>query len=432
MAERSAKGGYLGFPLIYKILIGLVVGLIAGVIAGPAIAPVKPLGDFFVSLLKMCIMPLVFFTLVVGAASISPARGARIGVKTVVFYLVTTFIAVLIGLAIANIFHPGLGLQLVGEGVTREVAAPSIKDVLLGLIPTNPFGALASGAVLPTIVFAILLGTALSYLKEAKLARVSEASDTVLRVFDGLAEAMYKLVRWILEVAPYGVFALIAVVVGTQGAQVLGPLGVVVIAVYLGLIIHYLVIYGGALRLWGLSPTRFWPRARDASLTAFVTRSSSGTLPVTMSVAEQRLGVNRGIYSFTLPLGATINMDGTCLYQAVCAMFIANAVGIPLSIGAQVMIMLTAVLASIGTAGVPGAGAIMLIMVLESVGLPLEAGSAVAIAYGMILGIDAILDMGRTSLNVTGDLAVTSIVAKTENMLNLDFWKPGAKAKAKA
>ena len=432
MAERSAKGGYLGFPLIYKILIGLVVGLIAGVIAGPAIAPVKPLGDFFVSLLKMCIMPLVFFTLVVGAASISPARGARIGVKTVVFYLVTTFIAVLIGLAIANIFHPGLGMQLVGEGVTKEVAAPSIKDVLLGLIPKNPFGALASGAVLPTIVFAILLGTALSYLKEAKLARVSEASDTVLRVFDGLAEAMYKLVRWILEVAPYGVFALIAVVVGTQGAQVLGPLGIVVIAVYLGLFIHYLVIYGGALKLWGLSPTRFWPRARDATLTAFVTRSSSGTLPVTMSVAEQKMGVNRGIYSFTLPLGATINMDGTCLYQAVCAMFIANAVGIPLSIGAQVMIMLTAVLASIGTAGVPGAGAIMLIMVLESVGLPLEAGSAVAIAYGMILGIDAILDMGRTSLNVTGDLAVTSIVAKTEKMLNLDFWKPGAKAKAKA
>jgi len=402
--EERARGGYLGFTLIYKIVIGLVVGVIVGVIVGPAIAPVKPLGDFFVTLLKMCIMPIVFFSLVVGSASISPVRGARIGVKTVVFYLVTTFIAVLIGLGIANLFHPGLGLALVGEEVVREVVAPSIKAVLVGLIPTNPFGALAAGQVLPTIVFAILVGTALSYLKELKVSRIAEASDTVLRVPDGLAEVMYRLVRWILEVAPCGVF---------------GPE-----------IIHYSSVYGGALRIWRLNPARFWPRARDATITAFVTRSSSGTLPVTMSVAEQRLGMDRGVYSFTLPLGATVNMDGTCLYQAVCAMFIANAIGMPLAIGSQVVIMLTAVLASIGTAGVPGAGAIMLIMVLESVGLPLEAGSSVAIAYGMILSIDAILDMGRTSLNVTGDLAVTSIIAKTEKMLNLDFWRGGAKVKA--
>lgn len=429
MAERR-RGGYFGFPLIYKIAIGLGVGIVVGIIAGPAIAPVKPLGDFFVTLLKMCIMPIVLFSLVVGAASISPARGVRIGVKTVVFYLVTTFIAVLIGLAIANIFKPGLGLALVGEEVVREVAAPAIKDVLLGLIPKNPFAALAEGKVLPTIVFAILVGTALSYLKVMKVPRISEAADTVLRVSDGLAEVMYKLVSWILEIAPYGVFALIAVVVGTQGAKVLGPLGVVTGAVYLGLIIHYFVVYGGALRIWGFNPARFWPRARDASLTAFVTRSSSGTLPVTMTVAREKLGIDRGIYSFTLPLGATINMDGTCLYQAVCAMFIANAVGMPLAIGAQMLVMITAVLASIGTAGVPGAGAIMLLLVLESVGLPVEAGTSVALAYGMILGIDAILDMGRTSLNVTGDLAVTSIIAKTENMINLDFWRGGAKAKA--
>ncbi len=432
MAERR-RGGYFGFPLIYKIAIGLGVGIVVGMIAartGFDITPVKPLGDFFVTLLKMCIMPIVLFSLVVGAASISPARGVRIGVKTIVFYLVTTFIAVLIGLAIANLFKPGLGLALVGEEVVREVTAPAIKDVLLGLIPKNPFAALAEGKVLPTIVFAILVGTALSYLKEMKVPRISEAADTVLRVSDGLAEVMYKLVRWILEIAPYGVFALIAVVVGTQGAKVLGPLGVVTGAVYLGLIIHYLVVYGGALRIWGFNPARFWPRARDASLTAFVTRSSSGTLPVTMTVAREKLGIDRGIYSFTLPLGATINMDGTCLYQAVCAMFIANAVGMPLAIGAQMLVMITAVLASIGTAGVPGAGAIMLLLVLESVGLPVEAGTSVALAYGMILGIDAILDMGRTSLNVTGDLAVTSIIAKTENMINLDFWRGGAKAKA--
>jgi len=429
VAERR-RGGYFGFPLIYKILIGLVIGIIVGIAVGPAITAVKPLGDFFIRLLQMIVMPVVFFSLVVGAASISPVRGVRAGGKTIGFYIVTTVIAIAIGLALANLFKPGLGMALVGEGVAKEVTAPAMKDVFLGLIPTNPFAALATGAVLPTIVFAILLGTALSYIKGLKVPRITEASENVLRVFDGLAEAMYKMVRWILEVAPYGVFALIAVVVGTQGTKVFGPLAVVTGAVYLGLIIHYLVVYGGALRIWGLNPVRLWSGARDASITAFVTRSSSGTLPVTMRVAEENLGIDRGLYSFTLPLGATVNMDGTALYQAVCALFVANAIGMPLTIGAQMIVMLTAVLASIGTAGVPGAGAIMLLMVLQSVGLPVEAGSAVAIAYGMILGIDAILDMGRTSLNVTGDLVCTSIVAKTENMLNLDFWRGKAKAKA--
>jgi len=415
---------YLEFPLIYKILIGLIIGLIVGIIVGPAIEPVKPLGDFFIRLLKMIVMPVVLFTLVVGAASISPARIGRIGGKVIGLYLLTTFIAVLIGLGLANLFQPGMGMApLVGEEVVREVTVPSAIAVVLGLIPTNPFGALAAGQVLPTIVFAIFLGIALSFLKEAKIPRISEASNTVLGVFDGLAEAMYKLIRWVLEVAPYGVFALIAVVVGTQGPKVLGPLAIVTIAVYLGLIIHYLLVYGGALGIAGLNPVRFWPGAREASITAFVTRSSSGTLPVTMRVADEQLGIGRPVYSFTLPLGATINMDGTCLYQAVCAIFIANAIGSPLPFSLQLMVMITAVLASIGTAGVPGAGAIMLLMVLESVGLHVEAGTSVAVAYGMILGIDAILDMGRTSLNVTGDLAITSIVAKTEGMLNLDFWR---------
>jgi len=415
--------GYFKFPLVYKILIGLIVGLIVGIVVGPAITPVAPLGDFFIRLLKMIVMPVVFFTLVVGAASISPARIARIGGKTIGIYLVTTFIAVIIGLVLANLFRPGLGMALVGEGVAKAAAVPAIKDILLGLITTNPFASLAAGDVLPTIVFALFLGTALAFLKEAKVPRISEASATVLGVCDGLAEAMYKLVRWVLEVAPYGVFALIAVVVGTQGPKVLGPLAVVTIVVYLGLIIHYLLVYGAVVGVAGLNPLKFWSGAKEASITAFVTRSSSATLPVTLRVADEQLGIDRGLYSFTLPLGATINMDGTSLYQAVCALFIANAVGVPLGFGAQMVVLITAVLASIGTAGVPGAGAIMLLMVLQAVGLPVEAGTTVALAYGMILGIDAILDMGRTSLNVTGDLAVTSLVAKTEGMLNLDFWR---------
>jgi Na+/H+-dicarboxylate symporter len=197
----------------------------------------------------------------------------------------------------------------------------------------------------------------------------------------------------------------------------------VTIVIYVGLIIHYVVVYGAVVGVGGLNPLKFWSGAKDASITAFVTRSSSATLPVTLRVADEELGIDRGLYSFTLPLGATINMDGTALYQGVCALFIANAVGAPLGFGAQIVVMITAVLASIGTAGIPGAGAIMLLMVLEAVGLPVEAGTAVALAYGMILGIDAILDMGRTSLNVTGDLACSALVAKTEGMLNLDFWR---------
>lgn len=428
MAERR-RGGYFGFPLIYKILIGLILGIIVGAIAGPSIAPIAPLGSFFVRLLKMIMLPIVFFVLVVGAASVSPARGAKMGGKTIGLYILTTFIAILIGLAIANVFKPGLGLELVGAAPGMVKAPPPMKDVLLNIIPTNPFGALAAGNVLQVIVFSVLLGVALSYLKELKVPRISEASGAVLKVFDGLAEATFRLVRWVLEVAPYGVFALIAVVVGKQGAAVMKPVGVLVGIVYLGAIIQYLIVYGGFLKAWGLNPVRFWPRARDASLTAFVTRTSGGTLPVTMRVADERLGIDRRVYGFTLPLGAVINMDGAAVYMAICTLFVANAVGIHLGIGGQAVIVFTAILASIGTAAVPGAGTIMLLLVLESVGLPVVEGSAVAIAYAMILGVDAISDMARTGLNVTGDLACTTIVAKSENMLNLDLWRPRAKVK---
>ena len=428
MVEESRKRGYFSFPLIYKILIGLVLGVIVGAIVGPSIVWIKPLGDIFIRLLKMIVMPVVLFSLVVGAASISPARLARVGIKVIIFYLITTAIAVLVGLVMAGLFHPGIGLSLAGAGVVKKVTPPSGINVLLSLVPTNPFDALAKGAILPTITFSILLGVALSFMKESKNARINEASRVVLQVFDGLAEATYVLVRWVLEVAPYGVFALLAVVVGVQGAKALGPLGIVIIAVYSGFVLHYFITYGGMTAIWRLNPVKFWSKAKDATLTAFVTRSSSGTLPVTMKVAEEKMGISKGIYSFSLPLGATINMDGAAIYLAVATMFIANAVGMPLSIGSQLMIMLVATLASIGAAGVPGAGVIVLLMVLKSVGLPLEAGSGVAVAYGMILGVDAILDMGRTALNVTGDLACTSVVAKSENLLNLDFWHSEGKA----
>ena len=423
MAEKGLLRSYLEFPVLQKILIGLVLGAIVGLIVGEKATVIKPLGDLFIRLLKMLVMPIILTSLVVGAASISPARLGRVGVKIVIYYLITSAVAVFFGLLMANIFKPGLGLQLgAGEGKAIQAQAPSLVQTLLNIVPKNPFAALTNGQVLPTIFFAIVFGIAISYLMNSENERIKESATTVYKVFDGAAEAMYKIVGGVMQYAPIGVFALIAAVMGTQGTKVVGPLAKVTLAVYLGLILQIVIVYGLLLRFFGIDLVKLLSKAKDAMVTAFVTRSSSGTLPVTMSVADEKMGVSKSIYSFTLPLGATINMDGTALYQGVCALFIANAIGQPLPFSQQLIVVLTAVLASIGTAGVPGAGAIMLAMVLESVGLKLEPGTAVALAYAMILGIDAILDMGRTMVNVTGDLAGTTIVAKTEGELDESKW----------
>ena len=420
---------YLEFPVIYKVAIGFVLGIIFGGVLSIAVSSgiigkealdtyLKPWGDLLVRLLKMIVAPIILFSLIVGAASIRPSKLGKVGVKIIVYYLATSALAVTIGLIMANVFRPGVGLQL--PGGAKEIAvkkAPSLVEVLLNIIPTNPFASLSNGTVLQIIFFAIVLGIALAYLMDSKNERVKQSATTAFRVVDGLAEAIYKIVRGILQYMPIGVFALIAYVVAIFGPRVLGPLAIVVIALYVGLFIHIFLVYGGILAAFKISIIDFLKGAKEAMLTAFVTRSSSGTLPVTMTVAEEKLGIKRAVYAFTLPLGATINMDGTAMYQAICTIFVANALGIPLTIGQQVAIVVTAVLASIGTAGVPGAGAIMLAMVLEAVGLPLT-NPGVAAAYGMILGIDVILDMGRTMVNVTGDLVGTLIVAKTEGEID--------------
>jgi Na+/H+-dicarboxylate symporter len=423
--EKSLWRRYIEFPVIYKIAIALVLGAILGAVIGEPITALKPLGDLFIRLLKMIVVPIVLFSLIVGAASIHPAKLGKIGIGIIIFYLITSAFAVMIGLGMANLFQPGVGLELAGEEKVISVTPPSAVDVVLNIVPTNPFAAISQGKILQIIFFAIVVGIALSYLRASKDERLSRVATITLDVFDALAEVMYRIVRGILEYAPYGVFALIAYIIAKQGPGVLGPLGVVVAALYVGLFIHIVVIYGGVLASIKLSLLKFLNGAKEAMLTAFVTRSSSGTLPVTMKVADENLGIDKGVYSFTLPLGATINMDGTAMYQAICAIFIANAVGIPLTIGQQLLIVLVAVMASIGTAGVPGAGAIMLVMVLEAIGLPLTPGSAVAIAYAMILGIDAILDMGRTMVNVTGDLTGSTLISKLEGTLDTErgVWK---------
>jgi len=430
--KKSAFGWYFNTNLLIRILIGLVLGAIVGIILGffPDSVKVfvdnsKFFGDLFIRLLKMMIVPVILFSLIAGAASIDPGRLGRIGIKIMVYYLFTSAFAVVVGLIFANIFQPGVGFNVVGTAAVQGKAAtvPTVSQIILNIVPTNPIDSLAKGDVLPIIFFAVVFGISLSYIKDSANKSLAKSGQMLLDVINAGAETIYKVVTGIMQYAPIGVFVLIAQVFAQQGAKAIGPLLVVTLAVYLGLIVQVVVVYGGFLAVFKLGLWKFLKGANEAMLTAFVTRSSNATLPVTMRCAEENLGIPRKICSFTLPLGATINMDGTAIYLGVCAIFIANAIGRPLTMSQQGMVVLTATLASIGTAGVPGAGAIMLLMVLESIGLKVTEGSDVAAAYAMILGIDALLDMGRTSINITGDIVGSAIVAKSEKELDLTNWK---------
>lgn len=439
MADKPKKGfmdWYFKSNLLSRILIGLVLGAILGIVLGYFPGAVKPyvsnvtfFGDLFIRLLKMIVVPVMLFSLIAGAASIAPSRLGRVGVKIMVYYLLTSAFAVIFGLIFSNIFRPGFGFNIVGAaGISGKTATtPTLAQIFLNIVPTNPVESLSKGDVLPIIFFAVLFGLGISFVKDSKDEKIAKGADALFDVCNAGAETMYKIVGGIMQYAPIGVFVLISIVFAQQGPKALGPLLIVTITVYLGLIVHLVGVYGGLLSVFKLGFGKFMKGANEAMVTAFVTRSSGGTLPITLRVSEENLGIPRSVGSFTLPLGATINMDGTAIYLGVCAMFIGFATGNPLSFSQQLTVVITATLASIGTAGVPGAGAIMLLMVLESIGLKVTEGSAVAAAYAMILGIDAILDMGRTSLNVTGDIAGTAIVCKSEGELDLSKW---GKAKA--
>jgi len=387
-----------------KILIGFVAGIVAGAVLGPTASVVKPLGDLFLRLIRMIIVPLVFSSLVVGAAGVGDVRKlGRIGGKTIVFFLVTTAIAVMIGLLLGNVIAPGAGLSLpVDVEEVEAKTAPSIIDTLLEIVPNNPFVAFSEMNMLQIIAFALFVGIGITL--------AGKVAQPAYDFINAVAETMYKLVALIMEFAPLGVFGLIAHTVGSHGLDVLLPLFKVILAVYLGCILHALLVYSGSVALFSpIGPLRFFRATMPATLVAFSSCSSSGTLPITMKSVEE-LGVSKTVNSFVVPLGATINMDGTALYQGVCALFIAQAYGLELTIAQQLAIVLTATLASIGTAGVPGAGLVMLTMVLTSVNLPLE-------GLVLVAGIDRILDMARTAINITGDAAAAVVVAATEGEL---------------
>ena len=403
-----------------KILLGLLLGIGAGVAAAPlgwsdeVSTYVKPVGQAFLQLISMAVVPLVFASLVTGVAGTNDVRRlGRVGGKTILYYLSTTAIAISFGLVLANTLEPGAGLsevdrarllqagdsEDVGELLTRE--PPSLSETLLNVIPQNPVRALADGNMLQVIFFALLLGIALTTIPREK-------GGPVIAFFDGLNEAMIAMIHMIMKLAPYGVFALSASIVGQFGLAILMLLLKYALVVILGLVLYMVTTFSLIVRFFSNMGIReFFRGIRPAQLIAFSTSSSSATLPVTIQCAQDNLGVPKEIASLTLPLGATINMDGTALYQGVSAIFIAQVYGLDLGFGQQLTIILTATLASIGTAGVPAAGIMMLAIVLRSIGMPLE-------GIALIFGIERILDMCRTVVNVTGDACCAVVVSATE------------------
>lgn len=375
----------------------------------------RPVGVLFLRLIRMVIVPLVFASLLVGVASLGDIRKlGRLGGKTLGLYLTTTAIAVTLGLICANIIEPGNFLNeadrvsllaqfdsAAGSRVSAAADAPSTIDTVLSIIPTNPAASMTEGNMLQIIFFAFVFGIALTLLGPGQ-------ATPVITFFDKVQQAMIILIQLVMELAPYGVAALVAEVVGLSGLSVLQALLAYGLTVVLGLAIHAGLVYGGLVHsVAKVSWLTFMRAIRQAQLIAFSTSSSSATLPISLQCAEQKLGVSNPVASFVLPLGSTVNMDGTALYQGVAAVFIAQVFQLDLSLPAQLTIVLTATMASIGAAGVPGAGMITLALVLTTIGVPM-AGLA------LILGIDRLLDMCRTAVNVTGDLAVTSIVATSE------------------
>ena len=400
---------WFNLPLWQKIVIGMILGITVGLIFGEDAAVLKPIGSFFVNTIKMLIVPLVFCSIIVGITSMQDTnKMGRIGFKAVMFYLISTAVAITIGLVLGHVLQPGAGLGLVAQQVEVVKETSSLVDTLVALVPTNPVSALAQGHILQIIVFAVALGVSLTL--------IGEKGKPAVALFESLAEAMYKLTDLVMKLAPYGVFALMAWVAGKFGLALLLPLVKVIGAVYLGSILHVLGVYSALiLFIAKLNPVQYFRGIVDAQVVAFTTTSSAGTLPVSMKCARENLGVSKGVSSFVLPLGTTINMDGTALYQGVTTLFVAQAFGIDLGMPEYITIILTATLASIGTAGVPGAGLIMLTLVLTTVGLPVE-------GVALIAGIDRILDMARTTVNISGDIAASVIIAKSEKELDTTIY----------
>lgn len=425
---------WFGLDLWKRVLIGLVLGIALGLSVHYGVgkdaasdfagAWMKPLGDAFINLIRMLIAPLIFFTLVAGVIAMGdPKRLGSLGGRALGTYFITTWFAVSLGLIVGSILMPGKGVDAsviagadpssVQSRLDAGAAAGGVVDRLLKIIPTNPVEALANTDVLGIIFFAIVLGVGILVAKEA--------GEPVAKVMNSAADVMLKVTEMIMELAPYGVFALVSWVMATQGLGVLDNLARLALSLYVALFLHAVIVYSfiikGVLRL-PLIP--FYRGGADAMAVAFSTSSSSATLPVTIACASDNLGVRRSVASSVLPLGATINMDGTAAYLGLVALFAAQALGIEMTFADYAMVALTATLASIGAAGIPSAGLLLAATVLTVIGVSPEQA---VLVIALIFPFDRLLDMGRTVLNVTGDLTVATAVAKWEGELDVEVYK---------
>lgn len=396
-----------------RILLALALGVIVGSVWGEGAVSIKWIGDLFVRLISMVVVPLVFFTLVSGVIAMGdPKKLGSLGVMTLGLYMLTTLFAITIGLVLAVILQPGAGVDLSSTipGVVQE--AIPLSQRLMSIVPSNPMAALAEGNILAIIFFAVLMGVAGLI--------IGEKAKPIADLVDSASAIMLKITGWVMEVAPFGVFALIAWVSGTQGVLALLDVVRLAAAVFLGCFLHVFLVHGGIMRfMLKLSPLKFFKGARDAMLVAFSTSSSSATLPVSMAVAEHNLGIRPVVATTVLPLGATINMDGTALYVGIVSVFAAQAFGIELAFADYLIVMGATTLVSVGTAAVPGASVFLMAAVMGAIGMTPD---QIAVVVGFIIPFDRPLDMARTSVNVAGDLSVATVVANWEKEFDKDVF----------
>ena len=395
--------------LAAQIFIALVLAIIVGLLFGknPDFANnyIKPFGTIFLNLLKFIVCPIVLFSILCGMISMKDIKKVgSIGAKTIVYYLLTTAVAILIGLVMGQIFKGVFPVLSTSELTYEAKEATPFMQVLVDIFPSNWLAPLANANMLQIIVIAIFVGFGIIL--------VGDKADKIRVAVEQINEVFMKVMELILKLSPVGVFCLLTPVVAANGAMIVGSLAMVLLVAYISYALHAIIFYSTPVKtMGGLSPLQFFKGMSPAMIFAFSSASSVGTLPLTLECSE-KLGADKEVASFVLPLGATINMDGTAIYQGVCAIFIASCFGIDLTLGQMATIVLTATLASIGTAGVPGAGMVMLAMVLQSVGLPVE-------GIALVAGVDRIFDMGRTVLNITGDASCAVIVSNLERKKEL-------------
>ena len=404
-----------------RILLALGLGLIVGLLLNATIADeewvqvwlldgiLNVVGEAFVRMLSMLVVPIVFVSLITGVSSLAdPKSLGRVGGRAIGLYLITTGVAIMLALSAGQIFQTGVGASPADMETPEISAAPSFTEVLINLVPSNPVEAMAEGNMLPIIVFAILLGLAMSF--------AGKPGQRISEFFTDFMDVVMKLVGIVMLIAPYGVFALITTMAATTGWETFAGVIKYVLLVLGILIVHAAVVYPSLLKLFtGLSPIVFYRQIKDVLAFAFSTASSGATIPVTLRAVQERLGASNRVSSFTVPLGATINMDGTAIMQGIAVGFIAQYYGVDLSLTQYLMVIFMVVMASIGAAGVPGVGLILLAGVLDQVGLPRE-------GIALILGVDRLLDMTRTAVNVTGDSVITCIVASGEDELDREVF----------